>query len=128
VPTFVRHGVIPYGPAGEIDPAWQASTGYAAFGLARYLSPPVAHAPLTGTPRRPDRHLPSELQPQEAVASVTRIPAPDVADKGAASTRLWDLDQPLLHGMELTAASNVGRPGLGCSPPGCADTSRGDPK
>jgi len=61
----------------------------------------------------------TELQPQEAVASVTRIPAPDVADKGVASTRLWDLDQPLLHGMELTAASNCDRPGVGSSPAGC---------
>lgn len=60
----------------------------------------------------------NELQPKEAVASVTRIPAPDVADKGAASTRLWDLDQPLLHGMELTAASNVARPAVGSSPGG----------
>jgi hypothetical protein len=61
----------------------------------------------------------NELQPQEAVASVTRIPAPDVADKGAASTRLWDLDQPLLHGMELTAALNVVRPAARCSSGGC---------
>lgn len=61
----------------------------------------------------------NELQPKEAVASVTRIPAPDVADKGAASSRLWDLDQPLLHGMESTAASNVARPGVGSSPAGC---------
>ncbi len=46
-----------YGPAGEIAPAWQASRGYADSrkDLDRHLSPPVAHAPRTGTARRPDR-------------------------------------------------------------------------
>lgn len=61
----------------------------------------------------------NELQPKEEVASVTRIPTPDVADKGVASTGLSDLEQPLLHGMESTASSNVARPAEGSSPGGC---------
>jgi hypothetical protein len=61
--------------------------------------------------------IPNEFHTNEAVASVTRIPAPDVADKGAASTHLRDLDQPLLHGMEISAASTRSPPrGRGLPP------------
>ncbi len=63
--------------------------------------------------------LGSRIATTEAVASVTRIPAPDVADKGAASTHLRDLDQPLLHGMDSNAALTRDRPGVGSSPAGC---------
>lgn len=50
---------------------------------------------------------------------MTRSPTPDVADKGVVCTHLRDLDQPLLHGMELTAASNDARPAIRCSGGGC---------
>lgn len=61
-----------------------------------------------------------EFHTTEAVASVTRIPPPDVADKGGECAHLWAQDQPLLHGMELTAASTLrNRPAAGSSPGGC---------
>lgn len=76
----------------------------------------------------PEHYPPARIATTEAVASVTRIPAPDVADKGAASTRLRDLDQPLLHGMESNAASNSARPGVGSSPAGCGSAHSSDEK
>lgn len=67
----------------------------------------------------------------EAVASVTRIPAPDVADKGASCTPTLmsggDLDQPLLHGMGSNAASHSVRPGEGVPSPGAFGKLRNDP-
>lgn len=69
----------------------------------------------------------TELQPQEAVASVTRNAAPDVADKGAPGhhdRKGVDQHQPLLHGMESTAASYVSGPGNGAPFPGMRITTR----
>jgi len=69
----------------------------------------------------------NEFHKTEAVGSVRRIPAPDVADNGAVCTHLWDLDQPLFHGMGLTAASiQRSPPGVGCSPAGCGSDKSGD--
>ena len=63
---------------------------------------------------------PSRIATTEAVASVTRIPAPDVADKGASCTPTemngGDLDQPLLHGMGSTLPHIVPAPGRALSP------------
>lgn len=63
---------------------------------------------------------PSRIATTEAVASVTRIPAPDVADKGASCTPTLmsggDLDQPLLHGMDSTLPQTSAAPGRAFSP------------
>jgi hypothetical protein len=64
----------------------------------------------------------------EAVASVTRIPAPDVADKGVSCTPTLmsggDLDQPLLHGMGSTLLHIVSAPGRAFSPRVRSEVSR----